>query len=95
MWKDGSTNEHGRTVVNTLHDSYRVLNVLKDGQSSFVSTKGSSTNDILIMSEKLKENKNFTFVDIETELFTGAPKRGHIRVWLNIKKEDRREVNFH
>ena len=42
MWGDRSTNEHGRTLVNALHVSSRVLNVINDRQPTFVSTNGSS-----------------------------------------------------
>ena len=31
-------------------------------------------------------------VDHETELFTGAPTRGHLPEWLNLKGEDTKEV---
>ena len=40
MWGDRSTNEHGRTLVNALHDTFRMLNVINDGQPTFVSTNG-------------------------------------------------------
>ena len=33
-------------------------------------------------------------VDHETELFTGAPSRGHLPVWLNMKGEDTKEVKL-
>ena len=40
MWGDRLTNEHGRTLVNALHDSSRMLNVINDGEPTFVSPTG-------------------------------------------------------
>ena len=94
MWGDRSTNEHGRTLVNALHDASRVLNVINDGQPTFVSTNGSSVIDLFIMSEKINETTNFIIVDHEAELFTGAPTKGHLPVWMNKKGEDTKEVKF-
>ena len=88
-----STNEHGRILVNALHDSSRVLNVNNDGHPTFVSTNGSSVIDLCITSERKTETTNFIMVDLETELFTGAPTRGHLPVWLNMK-EDTKEVKL-
>ena len=62
MWGDRSTNEHGRTLVNALHDSSRVLNVINDGQPTFVSTNGSSVIDLFI-AERITETTNFLMVD--------------------------------
>ena len=92
MWRDRSTNELGRTLVNALHDSSRVLNVINVGQHTFVSTNGGSVIDHFIMSERITETTNFIMVDCEIELFTGAPTRGHLPVWLNMNGEDTKEV---
>ena len=66
MWGDKLTYEHSRTLVNTLHDSSRVLNVINDGQSNSVSTIGSSVMDLLITSERLPETTNFIMINHET-----------------------------
>ena len=92
IWGERSTNEHDRTLVNALHDAYRVLKVINDGQPNFVSTNGNSGIDIFITPERITETTNFIVVDHETELFTGAPTRGFLPVWLNMKREDTREV---
>ena len=92
MWVDRSTNEHGRTLMNAPHDSSRLLNALNDGQPTFVTTNGSSVIDLFITSERLTETTNFIMVDHETEMFAGAPTRGHLRVRLNTKGEDIKEV---
>ena len=93
MWGDRSTNEHGRTLVNAQNDSSRVLNVINDRQPTFLSTNGSSVIDLFIStSERITETRNFIMVDHETELFTGAPTRGHLTVWLNMKGEDTKKV---
>ena len=47
--------------------------------------------DLFITSESITEFTNFIMVDHETELFTGAPTRGHLHLWLNMKGEDTKE----
>ena len=47
MWGDRSTNEHGRTLVNALHESPRVLNVINEGQTTFVSTNAVLSTTLL------------------------------------------------
>ena len=68
-WGDKSTDEHSRALVNALHDSSSMLNVINGGQPTFVSTNKSSVIDLFIMSEKLTETTNFIMIDHVTELF--------------------------
>ena len=92
MWGDRLTIEHGRNIVNTLHDSSRVLNVINHGEPTSVSINGSSIIDLFMTSEKLTETTNL--IDQETELFTGAPTRGHFSVRLNIKEENSKGIKL-
>ena len=62
-WGYRSTNEHGRTLVNALHESSRALNVINDGQPTFVSTDRSSVFELFITSERITETTNFMMVD--------------------------------
>ena len=45
-------------------------------------------------SERITETTNFIMVVHDTELFTGAPTRGHLLVWLNMKGEDTKEFKL-
>ena len=94
MWGDRSTNGARQ---NSNERTARLLKGAKCHQrrtTLFCVNKREQCYRPFITSERITETTNFIMVDHETELFTGAPTRGHLPVWLNMIGKDTKEVEL-
>ena len=81
-WGDSIDNLHGLELYN--HLPYQ-LSIINYGDPIFLSSNGNSINDLIIVSGKLTQHTFFELsCDYDVELFTGAPRRGHVPVLLDV-----------
>ena len=59
------------------------VEILNDGQPTFYSINGSSVIDLFMTTEELCGRKTTMYTDLDTELLTGYPNRGHVPVFAN------------
>ena len=91
-WGDKS-NSQGETLSNFLEEQH--LFTLNYGEPTFTSIgDGRSTIDLIICNENLKKQSMGLCIDEFTEMFTGAPNRGHYPVIasFDLKTEDRIKI---
>ena len=79
-WGDSSCNKNGDMLVENISIDDIIVN---DGEETFLASNGSSVIDLCIVTGSLAKKLDFQLTtDTETELFTGAPQRGHVPVFL-------------
>ena len=81
-WGDTTANDHGTMLVDRLNENLAVIN---NGEPTFLALNGHSVIDLCILTQSLSSKPTCLTTDGETELFTGAPTRGHIPVCLELK----------
>ena len=87
LWGDHSWNSCGNRLAKAIIENN--LYVLNDGQPTFTCVDdGSSVIDLCIVSEGLARMNPKIFVDYETELFTGAPNRGHYPIIFTLAEQN-------
>ena len=77
-WGDSTDNPYGLELYNHLLYEVSINNY---GDPTFLSSDRNSINDLIIVSRKLTQHTFFELsCDYDVELFTGAPRRGHVPV---------------
>ena len=84
-WGDTKNDSYGIKLVDQL--DYARFSICSAKTPTFLSVMGSSCIDFAIVSNNLTEKINGMKTDDEIELFTGAPRMGHIPLILNIAKD--------
>ena len=80
-WDDQKCNALGNELI-SLVPTYTILN---DGQPTFLSINGQSVIDLCICyGNFINQYKCSLTTDEDTELFTGAPSRGHLPVLVSL-----------
>ena len=82
-WYDHSNNRAGNLLFNHITSNDLFVTNLHH-ISTFLCLEGSSVIDLFISTKPLANTINNQFVDDTTELFTGAPIRGHLPVITEI-----------
>ena len=82
-WFDHSNNRAGNLLFNHITSNDLFVTNLHH-ISTFLCLEGSSVIDLFISTKPLANTINNQFVDDTTELFTGAPIRGHLPVITEI-----------
>ena len=85
VWGDHRDNSKGKELQNML-DSKQDYYLSSPGMPTFVSLNpaGSSVIDLVISAGNISSQIQGSFVDVETELFSGAPVRGHYPIFTNL-----------
>ena len=82
IWDDSTNILLGLQLHNHLPYEFSSINY---GDHTFLSSNGNSVNDFIIVSGKMTQHTFFEqSSDYDVELFTGAPRRGHVPVLLDI-----------
>ena len=80
-WNDITCNPHGVKLLDFCKNED--LNVVNSSRhNTFVCENGGSRIDLVITDTT--SLVRLQTVDGETELFTGAPQRGHVPVWIEL-----------
>lgn len=85
LWHDHSQNKAGSDLISFLDDNQMTVHKpLK--ANTFVCTEGGSAIDLILTTHRLGRYLGEQTLDADTELFTGAPARGHLPIWtcLNL-----------
>ena len=85
-WGDTKNDANGNALIDQL--DYAKFSICSPKQPTFLSVTGSSCIDFVIVSNNLTDNIDSIKTDDEIELFSGAPRMGHIPVIFNINKEN-------
>ena len=90
LWGDIRNNTSGSLLEQYIEEES--VEILNDGQPTFYSINGSSVIDIFMTTEELCGWKTTMYTDLNTELLTGYPNRGHVPVFpkweLNYPSQD-------
>ena len=79
---------HGQILYDNLN---HLVTILNDGQPNFYSKNGNSVTDFCILQSRINNYNNISLItDDETELFTGAPLRGHVPVIVILHRNVKR-----
>ena len=84
-WGDSKNDANGTALIDRL--DYAKFSICNAKNPTFISVMGSSCIDFAIVSNNLTDNITSIQTDDEVELFSGAPRMGHIPVIFNISKE--------
>ena len=85
-WGDSSCNKNGDMLVENIAIDDIIVN---DGEETFLASNGSSVIDLCIVTGSLANKHKFQLTtDTESELFTGAPQRGHVPVFVTSQVPD-------
>ena len=77
-WGDSMNNAYGNKLVELLDISK--FSICSADSPTFLATNGSSSIDLMIVSNNLVEKVQSCTTDKEAELYSGAPFRGHVPV---------------
>ena len=84
-WGDTRNNEYGNALVDEL--DYSKFSICSAKDPTFLSVLGSSCIDFAIISNNLSDKIMTSKTDDEIELFSGAPRMGHVPFILNMTKD--------
>ena len=84
-WGDTKNDTNGNALIDEL--DYAKFSICSPKRPTFLSVTGSSCIDFVIVSNNLTDNIDSIRTDDEIELFSGAPRMGHIPVIFNINKQ--------
>ena len=85
-WGDTKNDTNGNALIDQL--DYAKYSICSPKSPTFLSVLGSSCIDFVIVSNNLSDKIVSIKTDDEIELFSGAPRMGHIPVIFNIDKEN-------
>ena len=85
-WGDHSQNAAGTTLFEFINKTKLDI-IYKHNQPTFLCDNGSSNIDLLIASEGVSNFATNQYTDDSVELFTGAPRRGHVPVITELRKD--------
>ena len=83
MWGDEISNEYGKQLVESLDSTS--FSIITSHSPTFLCENGSSHIDLMIISKNLANKVNKCVTDIDIELFSGAPLRGHVPLITEIE----------
>ena len=81
-WGDTTNNSYGRELVDKIDNSKFTITTSKS--PTFLSANGSSHIDLMIVSNNLSDKLKSPYTDDTVELFSGAPRRGHVPLLCNF-----------
>ena len=82
VWHDTTTNQYGKDLIESIdHLSFSISSARTP---SFLAVNGSSNIDLFITSNTLSNQLLTPTTDVEVELFSGAPLRGHVPVLARL-----------
>lgn len=82
VWHDTTTNQYGKDLIESIdHLSFSISSARTP---SFLAVNGSSNIDLFITSNNLSNQLSTPTTDVEVELFSGAPLRGHVPVLAHL-----------
>ena len=84
-WGDSKNDAYGNALMDQL--DYGRFSICSAKNPTFLSVMGSSCIDFAIISNNLTNQIISTETDDEVELFSGAPRMGHIPFIFNISRE--------
>ena len=87
VWGDSTTNEYGKLLFDQL--DHQKFTVLTSTTPTFLCKNGSSHIDLLIVSNNIANQLNPCYTDEVTELFSGAPLRGHVPLLTTLTAQYR------
>ena len=85
-WGDTKNDANGIALMDQL--DYAKFSICSAKSPTFISVMGSSCIDFAIVSNNLTDNISSIKTDDEIELFSGAPRMGHVPVIFNIGKDE-------
>ena len=81
-WGDSTDNLYGLEIYNHLPYELSIINI---GDPTFLSSNGNRITDLIIVSAKLNQHTFFELsCDYDVEMFTGALRRVHMPLLLDI-----------
>ena len=83
-WYDHTSNKLGKTLLERLNNSNLTVTNIHH-ESTFLCNEGSSSIDLVISTHTCANLITNQFTDNSVELFSGAPQRGHIPVFTDLK----------
>ena len=83
LWGDSISNDRGKQLTTFI--SQQNLTCISPNTNTFVSSNGGSVIDLALLKGRICGLYHSSSVDHETELFTGAPTRGHLPVIHQFK----------
>ena len=96
LWGDIRNNSSGSLLEQYIEEES--VEILNYGQPTFYSINGSSVIDLFMTTEELCGSKTTMYTDLDTELLTGYPNRGHVPVFakweLNYSSQDGKVTKF-
>ena len=84
-WGDSRSNQYGQKLVDMLDTSK--FSIITSSTPTFLATNGSSVIDLTIMTNDMVEKVESCKTDINIELFSGAPFRGHVPLITTFNTE--------
>ena len=84
-WGDSRSNQYGQKLVEMLDTSK--FSVITSSTPTFLAANGSSFIDLTIVTNEMVEKLESCKTDIDIELYSGAPFRGHVPVITTFSTE--------
>ena len=91
MWQDNKINKHGEILEDYVTSTQDIC-VAGPGVPTFLSVQGNSVIDLALISPNFEAKVTRRFTDDVVELFTGAPRRGHIPVLSTIDMQPPKKI---
>ena len=82
LWGDSRNNKNGVTLEHYIEN--KLVKILNNGEKTFYSVNGSSVIDLCMTTDQLTNWKSTFYTDIDVELLTGYPSRGHVPVYAKF-----------
>ena len=91
MWQDNKINKHGEILEDCVTSTQDIC-VAGPGVPTFLSVQGNNVIDLALLSPNFEATITRHFTDDEVELFTGAPRRGHIPLLSTIDMQPPKKI---
>ena len=83
MWGDNTENSYGKQIATEL--KFQDYTIISSAEPTFLSDNGNSLIDFMITSTATEHLFTDMKTDVNAELFSGAPIRGHVPILSSIK----------
>ena len=90
-WGDRINDDYGKKLVASL--DYSLFSIHTSTSPTFLSSNGRSFIDLVIVSNNLLNQIDPPLTDDYVELFSGAPRRGHVPLLINFSHKTSTERN--
>ena len=87
IWNDTAINDYGKQVEQNL--DWSKYGIHAPSCPTFLARNGNSLIDYYVTSTRLDEFLGDPWTDWETNLYSGAPSRGHVPVLINLQTKTR------